>query len=812
MTAKLDPRTRLASRPAARSRQPAGRGQPHNLPTELTSFVGREREIAEVKRLLSMSRLVTLTGAGGIGKTRLALRVAADLLEACPDGLWLVELASLSEPSLVPQTLAAALGLREHPARPLPATLADYLRARQSLLVLDNCEHLVSACAALAESLLRTCPKLRVMVTSREALDIAGEAIWRVPALPMPFFTRLPPVERLTQYEAISLFVDRARGVLPDFAVTEANAPAVAQICHRLDGIPLAIELAAARVKVLSPEQIVARLDDRFSLLTGGSRTASPRYRTLRALIDWSHDLLSEPERILWRRLSVFTGGWTLEAAEAVAGGSSPTPIPQPLSPGEVLDLIEALVDKSLVLVEKRAGAARYSLLETLREYGARRLRESGEEAALRERHRDWALGFAERSAALLNGPRQAEAFDSLEQEHDNLRAALDWCRSETGGWEAGSRIAHALSWFWVLRGYRREGKEWTEQLLGQAPEGTAARAKLLLAAGLIVNWDVDTAASAAYLEEALRLWQRLGDRRGIAVAIGRLGQLRKAVGDYDGAWELLQGSSTLFKELEGGEPDPAVPLALSLAQVAKERGDYERAEPLFEECLAFSRERGDPHSVASALRSLGELRQLRGAYEQAGELFRESLALLRELDDKPCTATALEQLGHLAMAQGWAERAARLLAAARSLEDEAIGFGVVTARRAAVESALAAARTALGEAAFDAAWSEGQEMEYHQAVEYALGGLTRDPVRLRPTPKQAPLAGRSDPLTAREREVAALIARGLMNRQIGAELVITERTVETHVANILSKLGLTSRTQIATWAVAQGLLAANPR
>lgn len=401
---------------------------PNNLPRELTSFVGREREVAEVKRLLGMTRLLTLTGSGGVGKTRLVLRVASDLVGAFPDGVWLVELAGLGDPTLVPQATASALGVREQPGRSLLDTLIDVMRPRTCLLVLDNCEHLVAACATLANGLLRTCPGLTLLATSREPLGIAGESVWRVPPLTLPDGSGDDALadspSTLARYEAIRLFEERARAALPAFSLTNQNAPAVVQICRRLDGIPLAIELAAARSRGLAPEQLSTRLNDRFRLLTGGSRTALARHQTLRALVDWSYELLSEPERVLLQRLSVFAGGWTLDAAEVVCAGDD-------LETGDVLELLLQLVDRSLVLAEDtdagRTPGVRYRLLETLRQYGAEKLYEAGDEDVMRGRHLSWCLGLAEVAGPSLRSRGTTDQDRRLDVEHDNLRAALGW-------------------------------------------------------------------------------------------------------------------------------------------------------------------------------------------------------------------------------------------------------------------------------------------------------------------------------------------------------------------------------------------------
>lgn len=436
---------------------------PHNLPLQLTSFVGRERELADIAALVATQRLVTLTGPGGTGKTRLALQAAADTLEAYPDGVWLAELGALAEPTLVPAAVAAAVGVREEPGRPLLGTLTAALRPKCLLLMLDNCEHLLEGCARLADALLRACPRLTILATSREALGIAGETGWRVPSLALPDAAQPPPVAALTQYEAVRLFVDRALADDPAFRVTSHNASAVAEVCHRLDGIPLALELAAARLRVLPVEQLLARLEDRFRLLTGGSRTALPRQQTLRATVDWSYALLSDPEKTCFNRLAVFAGGFTLEAAEAVCADAAA------VEPAAVLDLLTHLIDKSLVSAGRLPdGTGRCRLLETLRHYARQTLAASGEAAAVHERHARHFLAYVEQAEPALRGPAQLDWLDwldwleRLEREHDNLRAALDWF-AEHGPAEDGLRLAAALgsrASFWVTRGYLAEGRQ----------------------------------------------------------------------------------------------------------------------------------------------------------------------------------------------------------------------------------------------------------------------------------------------------------------------------------------------------------------
>ncbi len=433
-----------------------------NLPIPLSSFVGREREIAQVGQLLTRSRLVTLMGAGGSGKTRLAIQVATSLMGAFREGVRWVDLSSLTDEGLISHSVAQALGVRELTGEPLLETLSSYLYPREVLLVLDNCEHLVNACAQLAVSLLSAAPRVKILATSREALHISGESAWHLPTLSVPEAGPLPPVAELEQYEAIRLWTERAGAVKSDFALTPRNARAVAQICQRLDGIPLAIELAAARIKVLSAEQIAAHLDDRFHLLTDGSRTALPRHQTLRALIDWDYGLLSDKERTLLRRLSVFAGGWGLEAAESVASDESET-----VARSEILDLLGRLVDKSLVEAEERVGEARYRMLETLRQYAYEKLGQAGETRLFASRHLVYLADLAEKADSKMRGGEQLAWFDRVETEHDNVRAALAWAHEHDP--RAGLKLSSSLGRFWLLRGHLSEGSDWTHRLLSRA-------------------------------------------------------------------------------------------------------------------------------------------------------------------------------------------------------------------------------------------------------------------------------------------------------------------------------------------------------
>ena len=537
----------------------------HNLPVQLTSFVGRDRELSEVRQLLLKERLVTLTGAGGVGKTRLALQIAADLVDQFPDGVWLVDLAPLADPNLVPQAVSAALGVREQPERPLLQTLEDVLRPQHLLLVLDNCEHLVAGCAVLAEALLRACPHLRILVTSREPLGITGETDWRVSPLTSPDPEHLPSLESLVQYEAVRLLLDRAGLAAPSFAITQQNAAAVAQVCKQLDGLPLALELAAARVKVLSVEQLAARLGDRFRLLTGGSRSALPRQQTLRALVDWSYDLLTPPEQVLFRRLAVFAGGSTLDATEAVCAGDG-------IEPGEVLEHLARLVDKSLVVADpSTAGELRYRLPETIRQYSAEKLAETGEGATLRGRHRDWYLALAERARQDVLDPQR---LASLEREYDNLRAALRWS-IDSGQAEPGLRLATGLCDFWQVRGYSSEGCAWLAELLAlpAGPTAATARARALEWAGRLAYLQGDDLDRQRIVTSLLALGHdalRRGDALRARLLFNESLGLARDAGDHLALALCLEGLAGMTVE---AQPERAVRLAGAAEAIRNQLG-----------------------------------------------------------------------------------------------------------------------------------------------------------------------------------------------------------------------------------------------
>jgi non-specific serine/threonine protein kinase len=771
--------------PPPRSPAPPERPGPA-LPARLTSFVGRERELADVVALLRRERLLTLTGPGGAGKTRLALEVAALTDGDFPDGVRLVELAPLADPDLVPQAVAAVLGVREGPGRPLLQSIAEHLRDRRVLLVLDNCEHLVDAWAFSLQRVLQSSPGVRVLATSRQALGIPGEVTWLVAPLPTPPAGTGRSVDPRTAAEsaAVRLFVERARAARPGFALNESNVAAVIQICQRLDGLPLALELAAARIKLLAPEQIAARLDDRFRLLTGGSRTAVPHHQTLLAAVEWSYELLGPAERALFARLAVFAGGFTLDAAEAV--GAAP-----PVASEDVLDLLTHLVDRSLVLFEPRDDETRYHLLETLRDFGLRRLAASGDEGPTRSRHAAALLDFALRADGRLNGPHQAATLKELEAEHDNLSAALRHLLHEREG-VAGLRLAGALARFWDRRGHLTEGRRLLDEALAlttgldgpdappeAAEEVLALRARALNGAANLAHAQGDFQQAIALHEAALALRRRLDDSRGVAASLYNLALAAGEEGDFDRAAALHAESLTLRRRL-GDRWGTALSLA-SLGLAAQMQGEDERAVVLCREGLAIARSLDDSRLIAYSLLNLGrslhhqgDVVAARGALAEslerfegladdrwaaytrsalglidlgagdlagAGRHFRQSLVLLRDLGEAWGIPLALEQCAAVRCGAGDWNGAARLFGAADARRRDlrvplpprwaATRAGHVAAARAAAPSA----------AAFAAAWEGGARLSVADAVGLALETPTPDdgPVAV---PASPPVAG----------------------------------------------------------------------
>lgn len=823
----------------------------HNLPARRTSFVGRGRELVDVKRTLSMTRLLTLTGAGGSGKTRLALEVARDLVGIYSDGAWLVELAPLTEGDLVAQEVAGALEVPELPGQPLADILADAIGNKELLLVVDNCEHLIEAAAQLVDALLDACPHLRVLATSREPLDVGGEILWPVPPLSLPSPTEAgadggSTVESMMRYEAVRLFVDRARLRLPDFRLTQENAGAVAGVCRKLDGIPLAIELATARMGALAVEQVAQRLEASLDVLKGASRTAEPRQQTLKATLDWSHNLLSEVERAMLRRLSVFAGGWTLEAAEGVCFGEN-------LERDDALDLLSGLVDKSLVVAgASTGGAVRYRMLEPIRQYAREKLNESGESDEVRGRHAAFFLDVAELE---LVGPQQAFWVEWLEREHDNMREALSWALEREKA-ELALRLGAALWPFWFARGYLREGIGWLEEILAGGDQAASpARVKALEGMGWLTQRQGDTERATAAYEEMLTLSRELGYKGDVATALNSLGTLAVTRGDNEQASELLEENMAVLQHLED-EGSTATTLkrfhALNLLGILaiNQEGDYVRGATLWEESLALAREAGDANRVGATLLNLGYAALMQADHERAMALSEEALTVANILGDagveifpearvnlglaalgqgehgraaasleealvvaqkvgvKASVMNALEGMASLAGAVGEAARAAHLWGAAEAAR-EATGIVLPPGERALHEPYLAAARSGLGEATWKEALAEGRAMSLEEGAEYAISKDTDSPTRTVP---EEPLADQPTvELTQREREVSLLVARGLTNRQISTHLGISERTAGNHVAKILSKLGLRSRAQIAALATERNQLTPDP-
>jgi predicted ATPase/DNA-binding SARP family transcriptional activator/DNA-binding CsgD family transcriptional regulator len=766
----------------------------HNLPAPSSTFVGREREIVEIKRLLAMSRVLTLTGAGGSGKTRLALEVAGDLVGVYPDGVWLVELAPVSEGTLVPQVVANALRVRELPGRPVTDTLVGALRTKQMLLLLDNCEHLIDACANLAGMLLGSCGHLKILATSREPLGVGGEAIWRVPSLSAPDTDRLPAAGELTRYDAVRLFLDRARLRLPYFELTQENAPAVARVCGRLEGIPLAIELATARMGALAVEQVAGRLEDSLGLLTGGSRTAEPRQRTLRATLDWSHGLLSERERKLFRNLSAFAGGFTLEAAESVGSDG--------IAEADILDLLSKLVDKSLVIAEaSNDRQLRYRMLEPVKQYAWERLEEREESDDTLRRHAAFFLALAEEAEPELKGAAQEEWLERSEVEHDNFRMALSWAM-ERGEAELALRLGAALGEFWHMHVHHSEARRWLEDALAKEGGSPSARMKALERAAFLA-WEAgDYERAAAFGEEGLALARRLGDNAVAASVLHTLGSVAMSRVDLGRAPALLEEALALWRTL-GDDGGIAYALYM-LGLVAVLRRDHDRAMAYHEESLALARKSENEVGILQAM-GVGALTALvRGDHAEADTLAAATMQMARRLGIGHYTISCLPIMGASAALQGRLLRAVRLWGAEDSLR-MAMRIPRMPAELSFYEPYVEVARTRLDEAAWETAWTEGQAMSMEQAIDYALSEEeptlpTAPTVSEKPSPGTRPLA-----LTRREDEVAALVARGFTNRQIATELSISEHTVATHVGKIMRKLGLSSRSQLATWVTEQG-------
>ena len=761
----------------------AARGPAGNLPAEVTSFVGRRHEVTGVRRLLSTARLVTLTGPGGVGKTRLAYRVSGELRRAYPDGVWLAELAELTDPDLLAVTIAEAVGIPEDADRGA-GSLARFFADRQALLVLDNCEQIVGAVGLLAESLLRACPELRILTTTRQPLQIAGEAILSVQPLPVPERDVPATPQTLTRYESAALFAERAAAVLPGFAVTDANAGALADLCRALEGMPLAIELAAARLRVLSLEQILARLTDRYRLLTTGSRSAPARQQTLRALIDWSWDLCSEPERTLWARLSVFSGGLELDAAEEVCSGGE-------LTRETILDLVASLVDKSVLIRIDDGPAVRYRLLDVIRDYGADRLRAAGEQAALRRRHCQWYAHLAARGDARWISD-QANISRRFRHEQANLRVALEFAVTE-GPPETALRFAADLESHWYVRGHLSEGRHWLDRALSMGAPKHWTRVKALRVDAWLTTVLGDSERGERQLDEAQALADALPPSVDAAYIPLMRGSVRLFAGDHVAAIPLLEQALAEFRELNArsGEMWTLVVLGLSRGLSGEPRDGYPDLQSIIDTAVE-----GEIWWRSFARWALSVLQWRAGELPAAVAGARQSLRVREDVEDEQFSSgMALEAMAWFAVSEGRDRRAAQLLGASdrmwRAMRTSLAVFrDIQEFHRDCIETL----RDRMGAAAFDAAVRRGAHLTPDEAVDLALE-RGAEPTSGVPAQRTA-----ADPLTRREREVAALLAQGLSNKEIAARLVVAQRTAEGHVENILSKLGLTSRAQVAAW------------
>jgi predicted ATPase/DNA-binding CsgD family transcriptional regulator len=816
-------------------KRPATEGKPTNpprtnIPAVLTSFIGRKREIAEILQVLASTRLVSLVGAGGCGKTRLALRVAAELNGQYSDGVYWVELARLTDSSLVPQAVAKVLSVVEQSGTPLIDALLESLAEKQILLVLDNCEHVLGACAQLVEA-LAGCPNVSVLATSREPLGVIGETLY--PVVPLALPAAQMSADEIRRVDAVQLFVERAKSILPNFGLTPDNAEIVACICRDLDGIPLAIELASARVSVLSVKQIQERLDRRFDLLVSTTR-ADERHRTLRAAIDWSYDLLSSAERLLLQRLTLFAAGFSLSTAESACAWGE-------IQPADVLDLLSSLVSKSLVVAETlQSSEARYRLLETIRQYAQEKLRASEEWVSAHDHYLACFLRLTEEVAPKLQEQYQQLWLNWLETEHDNIRAALAWAL-EQQRIEAGLRIGTALFTFWQTRAYFREGYTWFERLLKQADETVplAVRVNAVTTSSFLAEMRGDAVTATALGQEAVALCEAAGEEGKplLPFALGGLISGAKAASNYQTAYTIGERLVGLYREL--GDLYSLGVLLIIQGEMAIALGEYNTAQLLLEESLTLARRAGNSLRIAITLNNLGVLARCEGHVAQAHSNYEQSLSLWRELSSVRELPMTLHNLAYVCLHQGDVERAQALFR--ESLEAQRVqdnregvlkgllGFAALaSATGLAAESArLYAAAVAnsreksailwppekieyehyigqvhakLSEADFEAEQAKGRALSIEQAIEYALSL----PLRISVASEEEPAA--SPKLTEREREVTALIAQGLSNSEIADKLVLSKRTVEHHIANILSKLGFTNRAQIVRWAIENGL------
>ncbi|SDC41215.1 ATP-binding protein [Actinokineospora iranica] len=754
-----------------------------SLPAEVTTYVGRRAELAEVRRLLTSACLVTLTGPGGVGKTRLATRLASESEDAFLDGTVFVGLAELRDPTLLVSTVATSLGLGDRSARPGLDLLIDALRPLKLLLVLDNCEHMVDACARFVAAVLANCPDVVVLATSRQSLGVPGERVVPVGPLAVPE-PGVPPA-RLMNYDAVRLLRDRATAVVPSFQITDDNIEDVARLTRALDGLPLALELAAVRLRVLSVGQLVDRLDHRLNLLSGGNRRGPSRHETLTALIDWSHELCTEPERLLWARASVFSGGFDLDAAEEVCSGSG-------LDRHAVLDVIDGLLDKSILLREEHRGVARYRMLEMVRQYGENHLRAAGELVWLRRRHRDWYLELAKRCEADWFGPRQVEWIERLRREHANLRVALEFCAGDADEAVVGLRMMFAIKEYWIVRGFNTEGRMHTDKLVRAAPDAAPYAAHSLWIHGFFALVQGDLPAYERTLAEAARIAEDTDDDKARAY-VNHVRAYAALIGnDMPRAVELFGAASEMFAR----QRDPGAQLwsrfnyglALSLAD------GLAPGRQVLIECVDIYTKRGEVFWRAWALWSRGAAEYLHGDIAESRAACLEVLRMQRRLGDQVILAFCLTVLSGCAAHSGEYPKAARLLGAATTvwqwLGASPMSYGAFVEP---IQRDIGMVTKELGPEAAAEAFLEGTALSTEEATLYALGEASRPEGAAQPV---------EHPLTKREAEIAGLVAKGLTNREIAAKLVIAQRTAESHVDHILTKLGFTNRAQIAAWVV----------
>ena len=762
-----------------------------NLPVELTSFVGRGRELTEVKRLLSSARVITLTGPGGIGKSRLALRAAHGLGRHFPDGVWLVELAELDSPELVPYALARSLRVQErHDAGGIDDALLAHLRDRRLLLVLDNCEHLLDACRQLVALVVWGCERVRVLCTSRERLGVAGEAVVALSALEVPANGERLPVERLADVEALRLLVDRAVAVAPDFELMDENCLAACEICRRLDGLPLAIELAAVRLASMTADDLRERLDDRLRLLAAAHGTRPGRSQTLRATVDWSYELLSEEERILWRRLSVFAGGFGLDAAEDVCAGAG-------LERERIVDLVGSLVAKSILTMAHGGPRGRYRLLETLRLYGAERLVEAGEQAEFARRHAAWYAGrFSGGDRPWWGTAAQGETFETLDVEWANVDAALNFLAGSATDAELGLQLAADLWLYWVVRGRYRAGRRHLETFLEMESAPSATRAMALWAVTFLSQAIGDYAGALSAAEQARLVGEQTGGHRELGYALLGLGLAHLRLGERELAADLIEQSRERMVLVD--DPMGLVFCSYFLATVAAGAGLVADAQRMAKEGLDASERAGDNWSRGTLSALLGSVELVMGDLVVAEARLKEAVRILDVVGYRWGMFNSLEGLAWLAGSSGQPERAALLMGASAALSQE-LGIALLPPAQAQHDACEAAVRASLDEASYRACWERGHALSRNQVVAVALEDAL--PAGRRPAP--AATAHAADELSDRELEVARLVANGLSNPTIAAELFVSVATVKTHVSHILSKLGLSSRVQLTNWIAA---------